>query len=85
MIEQVVIVQPEIVRVAVEGGPTLRVDAGVPGPPGPPGSPATGDPGDFFQTALRLAELDTDAKRQAARANLGLATIDGGEFFTATP
>ena len=84
MADQIVIIQPDIIRVDV-GLPGIRVDAGVPGPPGPPGSPATGSPGDFFQTALRLAELDTDAKRQAARANLGMATIDGGEFFTATP
>ncbi len=85
MADQIVIIQPDIIRVQVEGGPVLRIDAGMPGPPGPPGSPATGEPGDFFQTALRLAELDTDEKRQAARTNLGLATIDGGEFFTATP
>ena len=39
----------------------------------------------FFQTLLRFSELDTESKRLEARTNLGLATIDGGEFFTATP
>ena len=85
MDDQIVIIQPDIIRVQVDGGPVLRIDAGMPGPPGPPGSPATGEPADFFQTSLRLSELDTDEKRQAARTNLGLTTIDGGEFFTATP
>ena len=82
MADQIVIIQPDIIRVQVGGGPVLRIDAGM---PGPTGAPATGEPGDFFQTALRLSELDTDEKRYAARTNLGLATIDGGEFFTATP
>ena len=85
MADQIVIIQPDIIRVDVGLPDIIRVDVGLPGPPGPPGSPATGEPGDFFQTALRLAELDTDEKRIAARTNLGLATIDGGEFFTATP
>ena len=84
MADQIVIIQPDIIRVDV-GLPGIRVDVGLPGPSGPPGAPATCEPGDFFQTSLRLAELDTDEKRQAARTNLGLTTVDGGEFFTATP
>ena len=39
----------------------------------------------FFQTLYRFSELDTEEKRLEARTNLGLATIDGGEFLTATP
>ena len=50
------------------------------GPPGPPGSPGSGEPGDYLQTALRLGEFDTDEKRAAALANLGIAVIDGGTF-----
>jgi hypothetical protein len=54
--------------------------AGEPGPPGPPGPPASGEASDYLQTALRLAEFDDDAKRAAARANLGITTWDGGTF-----
>lgn len=75
MTKQTVIIERDVVV----------VDAGIPGPPGPAGSPATGTPGNYFQTALRLAELDTPEKKRTARQNLGLQVIDGGEFFTATP
>ena len=78
MADPVVIIQQEIVSVIQPD--IIHVDVGLPGPPG-----QRGDPADFFQTSLRLSELDTDEKRSAARTNLGLATIDGGEFFTATP
>lgn len=33
-----------------------------------------------FQTSNALGELDTETKRAAARANLGLQNIDGGTF-----
>lgn len=61
----------------------VLVDVGIPGPPGPagaPGTPGSGDPGDYLQTALRLAEFSTPEARAAARANLELETIDGGTF-----
>lgn len=67
------VIQPEI----------ITVEVGMPGPPGPPGAPGTpgsGDPGDYLQTALRLAEFATPEARAAARANLELETIDGGTF-----
>ena len=39
----------------------------------------------FFQKSMLLSELDSKEKRDQAIINIGLATIDGGEFFTATP
>jgi len=86
-----------MIRVLVDVPITVRITdpassislaVGLPGPPGPagaPGTPGSGDPGDYLQTALRLAEFADDTARAAARANIGLATIDGGEFFSATP
>lgn len=87
----------DLIRVLVDSPVTVLVSdpaasvtlaVGLPGPPGPagaPGTPGSGDPGDYLQTALRLAEFADDSARAAARANLGLATIDGGTFTTATP
>lgn len=54
----------------------VQVD-GVPGPAGPPGS---GNTDDYFQTALRFAELDTPEKKADARTNLELQYIDCGTF-----
>jgi hypothetical protein len=48
---------------------------GVPGPPGP-----NVDPNDYFQTALKFAELDTPQKKIDARTNLELQYIDCGTF-----
>jgi len=56
---------PDIIEVLVQG------------PPGPPGD---GNPGDYLQTALRLAEFSTPESRAAARANLELQAIDCGTF-----
>ena len=75
----------DLIRVIVHDPVTVRVEVGLPGPPGPAGTPGSGDPGDYLQTALRLAEFADDTARASARANLGLATIDGGTFTTATP
>jgi hypothetical protein len=47
------------------------------GPPGRDGNAAAG----VLLAANRLAEFDTEAKKSAARANLGLQVIDGGTFF----
>lgn len=47
------------------------------GPPGP-----TGDAGGAFLVNNRFNEIAGDeTAKQAARANLGLAVIDGGTFF----
>lgn len=60
----------------------LLAKAGRPGAAGRGGSGGGGsiDPSQFFAVLNRLAELDTETKRAEARANLGLATIDGGTF-----
>jgi hypothetical protein len=50
--------------------------AGEQGPPGPVGN-ADG----ALLVANRLNEFDDEAKRIAARTNLGLQNIDGGTFF----
>ena len=55
------------------------------GPKGDKGDKGdSGDPADlslFFQVSNRFYEIAEDeAAKQAARANLGLATIDGGTF-----
>lgn len=57
------------------------------GPPGPPGPPGDGSGGALtpeaigaLAVAMRLGEFDTPAARAAARANLGLETVDGGTF-----
>ena len=52
------------------------VTVGEQGPPGPVGS-ADG----ALLVANRLNEFDDEAKRIAARTNLGLQNIDGGTFF----
>lgn len=57
-------------------------EQGPPGPPGPPGEPGpVGDAGGALLTSARLAEFETEEAKAAARANLGLAVIDGGTFF----
>jgi len=93
MAEDIIIVEViesgiDLVICDFESAEAVSVSAGIPGPPGkdgPPGAPADGEPGDFFQTALLFSELDTESKKQTALNNLGLSTVDGGEFFTATP
>lgn len=53
---------------------TAFVMRGVPGP--------AGDASGAFLVSNRFFEIATDeTAKQTARANLGLATIDGGEFF----
>lgn len=60
-------------------------ESGPPGEQGPQGEP--GPPGDSavdlcFQVTNRFNEISEDETAKAvARANLGLATIDGGTFF----
>ncbi len=38
------------------------------------------DPDDYFQTVLRLSELDTQQKKTEARQNMGVEVIDLGTF-----
>lgn len=68
--------EPEeiIITEAVQGPPGIQ---GIPGPAGP-----IGDAGGAFLVTNRLSEIATDeTAKQAARANIGLAVIDGGTFF----
>lgn len=64
--------------------PVLRGEPGPPGPPGPPGDGSGGaiTPASIgaLAVSLRLAEFDDEPAKAAARANLGLQTIDGGTF-----
>lgn len=62
------------------------LEVGTQGPPGPPGPQGDRGPiGDAFGAFLvtnRFYEIAEDETAQsAARANLGLAVIDGGTFF----
>lgn len=68
---------PTLVEIAAPGPQGAR---GLQGPQGPQGPSGIVDATQFFQTSLRLSELDTEIKRADARANLGLQTIDGGIF-----
>lgn len=64
----------EVLAVAEQGPP------GPPGPAGPQGP--VGDAGGAFLVNNRFFEIASDEPaKQVARENLGLATIDGGEFF----
>lgn len=51
---------------------------GMPGPPGPPGSGITD--AQALHVSMQLSEFADETARAAARANLGLATFDGGTF-----
>ena len=65
--------------------PAPRVDVvtealqGPPGPPGPQGP--VGDADGALLVTARLAEFVTEEAKAEARANIGLAVIDGGTFF----
>ena len=56
---------------------------GVPGPRGPQGVPGPiADLNGAFLVTNRFGEIAADeTAKQAARANIGLAVIDGGTFF----
>lgn len=74
------VVTVEKVRTAVVERPqpfSTVVTRGVPGPPGRDGD-ATGG---ALLAVNRLSEFDTEQKKADARANIGLAVIDGGTFF----
>lgn len=62
------------------------IASGIQGPPGPQGAqgPAgpIGDAGGAFLVTNRLSEISSDeVAKAAARANIGLAVVDGGTFF----
>lgn len=73
-----VLVEHEVDVVLEQSEPEeIIITEAVQGPPGPPG-----DPSGAFMVTNRLSEIAADATaQQAARANIGLAVIDGGEFF----
>lgn len=57
-------------------------EQGPPGPPGPQGTQGpVGDANGALLITARLAEFDTEEAKADARANIGLAVIDGGTFF----
>ncbi|EER61565.1 hypothetical protein AcdelDRAFT_0900 [Acidovorax delafieldii 2AN] len=45
------------------------------------GVPGTGGASGALLAVNRLSEFDTEQKKADARANIGLAVIDGGTFF----
>jgi len=53
--------------------PQVVITRGVPGP--------AGDASGALLVENRLSEFDTEQKKADARANIGLAVIDGGTFF----
>ena len=61
------------------------LEAAAQGPPGPQGTQGiqgpVGDAGGALLVTARLAEFDTEEAKAEARANIGLAVIDGGTFF----
>jgi hypothetical protein len=61
--------------VVVNETTSVIVAGGEQGPPGPSINPA-----DYFQTANRFSELDTQEKKVEARQNLELQYIDCGTF-----
>jgi len=69
-----------IVLYPVNNGPAI-IKTGKQGPPGIGGSEVTPEFIGALSVTARLAEFDTDEKRAAARDNIGLTVIDGGEFF----
>lgn len=57
-------------------------EQGPPGPQGPQGIQGpVGDAGGALLVTARLAEFGTEEAKAEARANIGLAVIDGGTFF----
>ncbi len=57
------------------------LEAAEQGPPGPPGLDGSAVVGAFL-VVNRFFEIAADeTAKQTARTNLGLSTIDGGEFF----
>ena len=65
--------QDTVVNVSI-----VEASVNVEGVPGPAGQAP--DPSQFFQTALKFAELDTQQKKVDARTNLELQYIDCGTF-----
>lgn len=81
-------VEPQVLEVITQAAPQVLEVATATGPRGPQGPVGPqgpkGDPGDTSGALLalnHLGEFDTEQKREQARANLGLQTIDGGTFF----
>lgn len=72
----VVVVGPSGMTVVAQqpAQPTVVVTRGIPG--------RSGDAaGGALLAVNRLSEFDTEQKKADARANIGLAVIDGGTFF----
>ena len=57
-------------------------EQGPPGPQGPQGIQGPiGDAGGALLVIARLSEFTSEEAKAEARANIGLAVIDGGTFF----
>lgn len=81
---QEAVVSQELLEVGSSSQELLEI--GIQGPPGPTGPQGpmgpVGDAGGAFLVTNRFYEIAEDENAKAtARANLGLATIDGGTFF----
>lgn len=63
----------EVIAVAEQGPPGPQGLQGIQGP--------IGDTAGALLVSARLAEFATDEAQATARANIGLAVIDGGTFF----
>lgn len=63
----------EVIAVAEQGPPGPQGPQGIQGP--------VGDANGALLVTARLAELGTEEAKAEARANIGLAVIDGGTFF----
>lgn len=73
------ILQPVVIKAGKQGPPGPR---GEPGPPGDgSGGALTPESIGALSAAARLAEFDNEEKKAAARENIGLTVIDGGQFF----
>lgn len=70
---QILAQQAEVIQVV------SVAEQGPPGPPGPQGP--VGDVDGALLITARLAEFSTEEAKAEARANIGLAVIDGGTFF----
>lgn len=77
LVDCTVIVHPNDAVVSPAAAATVQV-LGAAGIRGPKGDPV--NPSDYFQTALKFAELDTPQKKADARTNLELQYIDCGTF-----
>lgn len=83
MTDLVTIEEIQILAQEVEAVQIVAVaEQGPPGPQGPQGIQGpVGDAGGALLVTTRLSEFTSEESKAEARANIGLAVIDGGTFF----